>query len=142
MFVHFEGKRSADIAPSRFGLRSIVAKEVRSSFRWACLTMQMEAEAIRKADAADPNALTSTTAESLMSAYRQTAGEVGVGKDAPAFDFFGRAVVVAPTATVANESQVRPAKRLRIAYKHTEGYSNAVKLSIRVSELFASSSLI
>jgi len=102
----------------------------------------MEAEAIRKADAADPNALTSTTAESLMSAYRQTAGEIGVGKDAPAFDFFGRAVVVAPTATVNDESRIRPAKRLRIAYKHNEGWSTAVKIPVRVSGLFASNSLI
>ena len=98
----------------------------------------MEAEAIRKADAVDPNALTSTTAESLMTAYRQAAPEIG--KEAPAFDFFGRAVVrpvVASSATEAEETQVRPAKRLRVAYKHNEGTSSAVKLSIRISSLFA-----
>lgn len=102
---------------------------------------QMEAEAIRKSDAVDPNAVTSTTAESLMSAYRQTAGEVG--KEAPALDFFGRLVTrpeVAPAVNADGDVEARPAKRLRIAYKHSEGYSNAVKLPILISSLFSTSS--
>lgn len=121
VFVHYDGKRAADIIPSRFGVRSIVAKE-------------MEADALRKAEGVDP--ATTSTAKDLMAAYRATAEP---GKDAPALDFFGRTVVKPELVVAANDENepVRPLKRARLAFKYSEGFSNAVKLPIRITSLFS-----
>lgn len=72
VFVHYDGKRAADVPASRYGLRSVVAKEVRSrhspdSVSVTVTTAQLEADALRKIDGEEA---TTTSAKDYMAAYR------------------------------------------------------------------------
>ena len=69
MFVHFDGKRPVDMAPARYAVRHMVAREV-SPVSYVCIhssntVVQMEAELIRRTE----GELVSTTAKDIIAAY-------------------------------------------------------------------------
>lgn len=73
MFIHYEGKRAADIPASRYGIRHLVAKAVRH----ACPHLtgcadedeQMEAEAIKRAEGTVPDDAAGGI-DSIIAAYK------------------------------------------------------------------------
>ncbi|GJN87911.1 hypothetical protein Rhopal_000866-T1 [Rhodotorula paludigena] len=126
VFVHFEGKRPTDIAPGRFAVRQMVNREV-------------DLELQRRNDAAGKGATKS--ASEILDAYKHN--PVKAAPCAPetkqAVDFFGRAIVAKATGDSAgagdNESAPPPPKRVRQAvYRYHEGFSNAVRVTKRVSD--------
>lgn len=128
VFIHFEGKRAADVAASRYAVRHLITNEV--CFLCPCsylpentadgLFGQMEAEKLRRTDSDG----TATTAKDILAAYKLCAPHSpsrSTGTDSSrhprkpdpvsktelkdAIDFFGRAIAVKPqTAEEAGAS--------------------------------------
>ncbi len=154
VFVHFEGKRATDMAPSRYAARHLISNEV-------------QAELARRGESGE--AITHT-ANDIISAYkvyvppflhpcpplaetdptsraRSKPPQALAAPTKAATDFFGRVIVPkAAPAPVANENQtasqaaslaVPVAKKKRgghAVYKYHEGFSNAVRVTKRVGD--------
>ncbi|GAA6000732.1 hypothetical protein JCM10207_004630 [Rhodosporidiobolus poonsookiae] len=126
VFVHFEGKRASDIAPGRFAVRQMINREI-------------DAEILRRGE--DGLGGTKTAGE-ILSAYKAAPVQAPVAPDAKqAVDFFGRAIVSkAPEPAEGGEADTAspappPPKRARQAmYRFNEGFSNAVRVTKRVSD--------
>ncbi|PWN26081.1 P-loop containing nucleoside triphosphate hydrolase protein [Jaminaea rosea] len=150
VFTSYDGKRSGSVNVGRYAVRQIVQREV-------------EAERAKKARGAAAVASGAAGgAAGALAAYRKSdanaAGAV-VKKQKVALDFFGRPV--APKAAKPSAAATSPAlpapilaarqakdadtvtvrsappatKRLKVHYRHNEGYSNAVRQPIKMSAL-------
>ncbi|KAL7419625.1 Chromosome transmission fidelity protein 18 [Cryptotrichosporon argae] len=131
VFVHYDGKRAADISASRFAVRQLVAQA-------------MDAELARRRGAA--GAETTTTAASFTTLYSEATKPSTSVQDAPAAaptDFFGRALAPPPGPAPALDGDADepslpaapPAKRFRAVYKFHEGSSAAVRKSVKMRML-------
>ncbi|GAA5979308.1 hypothetical protein JCM10908_002874 [Rhodotorula pacifica] len=125
VFVHFEGKRASDIAPGRFAVRQMINREI-------------EAESQRRGEVAAGG---TRSASDILAAYKTVKPVTAPADAKQAVDYFGRAI-----ASKANGEAVSPAvgdlappapKRVRqAAYRYHEGFSNAVRVTKRVSDFF------
>ncbi|GAA5865391.1 hypothetical protein JCM1840_001552 [Sporobolomyces johnsonii] len=125
VFVHFEGKRASDIAPSRYAVRQMINREI-------------DSELLRRGGHADG---ASKDAGAILSAYKTTPQAAVAPDTKQAVDFFGRAIVP-KTLTASQEAAALlappPPKRVKQArYHFHEGFSNAVRTTKRVSDFFA-----
>ncbi|GAA5984450.1 hypothetical protein JCM11641_000142 [Rhodosporidiobolus odoratus] len=133
VFVHFEGKRASDIAPGRYAVRQMINREI-------------DAEVLRRS--AEEGKSNLKTAGEILDAYKVKPIAAPVAPETKqAVDFFGRAIVAKAVVVVekvggAEEKDDTPAppppKRARQAmYKFNEGFSNAVRVTKRVSDFLA-----
>ncbi|GAA5826328.1 hypothetical protein JCM11251_007255 [Rhodosporidiobolus azoricus] len=130
VFVHFDGKRASDIAPGRFAVRQMINREI-------------DAELMRRGQDGKEGV---KTAGEILSAYKIKPATATVAPETKqAVDFFGRAILaqVADAKEAGGEAgdsasldtAPRPPKRARQAmYRFNEGFSNAVRVTKRVSD--------
>ncbi|KAK0526840.1 Chromosome transmission fidelity protein 18 [Tilletia horrida] len=179
-FVQYDGRRSKDVASSRYALRQIVVKEMETEVRRrrAGLSSEEGGEEAKSAGA-----------KKVLAQYQPAGGRTaGAKEEGPAgfllknrvaekaaVDFFGRAVVktaapklgtgisgngngrrlVMPTSSSASsgmtaggdigqqgdedeqpaEDDEPPAKKLKVFFRYHEGFSNAVRKKITLSQL-------
>ncbi|KAK4688524.1 chromosome transmission fidelity protein 18, partial [Tremellales sp. Uapishka_1] len=136
VFVHYEGKRAADIAVSRFAVRQLIAQS-------------MDAEMARRRGEAGAAVGGKEGTEMLKGMYGAAKpaalkpGEKVDIADLPPTDFFGR--LVQPPREVENiqgddvesaQMLLEPVKKkFRALYKFNEGSSSAVRQSVKMSTL-------
>ncbi|GAA6038469.1 hypothetical protein JCM8097_004581 [Rhodosporidiobolus ruineniae] len=127
VFVHFEGKRASDIAPGRYAVRQMINREI-------------DAELMRRGE--DGKGGTKSASE-ILGAYNAKPTAAAVAPETKqAVDFFGRAIVpkaVEPESGAGDGIDSAPAppprKKTRQAmYRFNEGFSNAVRVTKRVSD--------
>jgi len=130
VFIHYDNKRASDVPAARFNLRQLISKE-------------LEAESVRRAGDNETDSEKKPAAKTignLMKAYKATPKEDGKSsKDGLAVDFFGRPIVSKAIDIDENEAPdvaFPPKKKAKVLYKYHEGFSNAVRINLKVSELF------
>ncbi|THH17123.1 hypothetical protein EW146_g3644 [Bondarzewia mesenterica] len=160
VFVTYDGKRAADIAASRYAVRHLVAAEIDAQLiaRQADFIERSKAQASKNffggnanADAEDADQKDRNGTSGTLSLRGAVPAEEDAGRprkrakaegavdiaDRPAVDFFGRPIVVprkpASARGRADEQEQAPSPAFRIAYKHKEGNSAAVRKPVKVS---------
>ncbi|GAA5912902.1 hypothetical protein JCM6882_009509 [Rhodosporidiobolus microsporus] len=129
VFVHFDGKRASDIAPGRFAVRQMVNREI-------------DAELMRRGQDGKEGV---KTAGEILSAYKVKPAQATIAPETKqAVDFFGRAIVTKALQgedgggegdAASADLAPRPPKRARQAlYRFNEGFSNAVRVTKRLSD--------
>ncbi|GAA5932082.1 hypothetical protein JCM3775_004236 [Rhodotorula graminis] len=130
VFVHYEGKRPTDIAPGRFAVRQMINREI-------------DQELLRRGDGSKAGTKSATE---ILDAYKADPAKAAVapGSTKQAVDFFGRAILASAAVfenTVhADGTSLAPPqpKRVRQAhYRFHEGFSNAVRVTKRLSDFLA-----
>lgn len=135
VFVHFDGKRASDIPASRYNTRQLIVRE-------------MEAEHLRRMNG-DSSGVNKSNASDILAAYTSTKphqdllGAVSAKPEVrDAVDFFGRVIVPKSVDVPEDDSRKEneaeePAhkkRRTSAVYKYHEGFSNAVRVTKRVSD--------
>ncbi|BGP29547.1 Chromosome transmission fidelity protein 18 [Rhodotorula toruloides] len=128
VFVRFDGKRPTDIAPGRYAVRQMINREI-------------DAELLRRGDS---SAGPTKTASEILSAYKTNPAKAAAPvapETKQAVDFFGRAILPKAylPAAEGDSSTIAPPppKRVRQAmYRFNEGFSNAVRVTKKVSDFF------
>ncbi|GAA93611.1 uncharacterized protein L969DRAFT_91277 [Mixia osmundae IAM 14324] len=129
VWVHWEGKRAPDIPAARYSTRHAIA-------------CQIDAERITRAQGTGDGSQATSTASTLMSAYgaMSTSTTAGAIKSDSTMDFFGRSLpslaLNHKQSEVEDDSSEPASKRLKVVYKFHEGFSNAVRVPITISNLF------
>ncbi|TFK91791.1 P-loop containing nucleoside triphosphate hydrolase protein [Polyporus arcularius HHB13444] len=131
VFVTYDGKRSADIAVSRYAVRHLVAAEIDAQ------VIARHAEGVDRSKASKSaffggarDKAAPSTDDPLPAAKRSRNDDQPAQKIA--VDFFGRPIVPKeqPGKGAKSGPQVKP---YRVAYKHNEGNSAAVRKPVKVS---------
>ncbi|KAK4051293.1 Chromosome transmission fidelity protein 18 [Microbotryomycetes sp. JL221] len=118
VFVHFDGKRASDIQPARYAVRHMVTRE-------------MDAELMRKAE----GDIEATSASDILAAYKTKPAAVQQPAEVKeAVDFFGRVIVVKPLSASQAAAAIPIARAPQAAYRFHEGFSNAVRVTKKVSD--------
>ncbi|GAA5854527.1 hypothetical protein JCM9279_000830 [Rhodotorula babjevae] len=130
VFVHYEGKRPTDIAPGRFAVRQMINREI-------------DQELLRRGDGSKAGTKSATE---ILDAYKADPAKAATAPTSTkqAVDFFGRAILASAAvlegAVHADGSTLAPPqpKRVRQAhYRFHEGFSNAVRVTKRLSDFLA-----
>ncbi|RDX46889.1 P-loop containing nucleoside triphosphate hydrolase protein [Lentinus brumalis] len=131
VFVTYDGKRSADIAVSRYAVRHLVAAEIDAQ------VIARHAEGVDRSKASKSAFFGGARDKAAPSTDDpQPAAKRSRNDDQPAqkiaVDFFGRPIVPKDQSGKGAKSgpQVKP---YRVAYKHNEGNSAAVRKPVKVS---------
>ncbi|CAE6437376.1 unnamed protein product [Rhizoctonia solani] len=142
VFVTYDGKRAADMNPSRFAVRQMVAEELDASLerrRHDATTVSSPAGGLnfagRKPKSTNPQVQETHEAQAIKDK------KAAAGEKQP-LDFFGRPVVPKekpasmvgrkPSSSIANKSATHGCK---VKYKYNEGNSSAVRKPVKLSAL-------
>ncbi|KAJ9109280.1 hypothetical protein QFC21_000609 [Naganishia friedmannii] len=117
VFIHYDGKRAADIAQSRFAVRQLV-------------TQAMESETIRRKGGSAAEEAGKKDVHSMFK--KQASSDSTSLADKPPVDFFGR--LVAKKAKL-NDVEDIVTQEFRVLYKYNEGSSSALRKTLKMSSM-------
>ncbi|KAK0463823.1 P-loop containing nucleoside triphosphate hydrolase protein, partial [Desarmillaria tabescens] len=134
VFVTYDGKRTADIAVSRYAVRHLVAQEVDAELTAMQTDIVEKGKKGKHANLFDKTSKAKTDDQpsdpSAGRPTKRTRLEVDIA-DRPPTDFFGR-LITAPAGGVGGTNNKIVEKKFRVAYKFAEGNSAAVRKPIKV----------
>ncbi|KAJ9125621.1 hypothetical protein QFC22_000583 [Naganishia vaughanmartiniae] len=117
VFIHYDGKRAADIAQSRFAVRQLVSQA-------------MESEALRRKGGSAAEEAGKKDTHSIFK--KQASSDSTSLADKPPVDFFGR--LVAKKAKL-NDIEDIVTQEFRVLYKYNEGSSSALRKTLKMSSM-------
>ncbi|KAG7448073.1 P-loop containing nucleoside triphosphate hydrolase protein [Guyanagaster necrorhizus] len=135
VFVTYDGKRTADIAVSRYAVRHLVAQEVDAELTALQTDIIEKGKKGKHANMSDKTSKARTDDQSsepssARPTKRARTEEVDIA-DRPPTDFFGRPITSFAGAVGSTDNKVVE-KKYRVAYKFIEGNSAAVRKPIKV----------
>ncbi|KZT55103.1 P-loop containing nucleoside triphosphate hydrolase protein [Calocera cornea HHB12733] len=146
VFITYDGKRSADVGTSRFGLRQVISREVDIELERRSAEVVERGKTTRTATFFGKNtdgpiqgvdvmparhAKGSVAADPSEKVCTQLVGSIST----PPLDFFGRPLVPSTKIKAAASKLPVSIQKFRVAYKFHEGNSAAVRRPIKISSL-------
>ncbi|KAF8637392.1 hypothetical protein AX17_002887 [Amanita inopinata Kibby_2008] len=130
VFVTYDGKRAADIAPSRYAVRQLIVTEIDAQITRGTIATEGNGSVKRA----------STNETTLAKRGTNHDGDSGppnkrarIAADTVPLDFFGRPITQSQSKISEIAEVKKLEKKFRVTYRYTEGNSAAVRKPVKVA---------